>query len=319
MRKFASVGKLAIVGLLVLTSRRSDSIEWLTKSPVPRRWLAFSGPWIQPVRIQLARLKQWILGPRQLITINAMIVELTPAAVSELASRPSAVTNDAGACAFLIENKEEFRRELLTSTSTGKTNKLLSSPSMMTADGMQAQMASYETVSIGTSTNIQKANVGWWLDVWPRASGHSTDLACFLTHTERAFERVSPSTMEVTNLGFIRTNASLGARVRIPAIPAPQPEFKTAEEAVKLSLEWELTVTRQINDLVDLSISDKDHISRNFLQWFVSEQLEEVASMETLLSIVRRAGESGLLFVEDYLTRRGGVTLPSGSPAGDAT
>jgi bacterioferritin B len=107
-----------------------------------------------------------------------------------------------------------------------------------------------------------------------------------------------------------------GARVRIPAIPAPQPEFKTAEEAVKLSLEWELTVTRQINELVDLAMSDKDHLTRNFLQWFVSEQLEEVASMETLLSIVRRAGENGLLFVEDYLARRGGITLPSGAPSG---
>lgn len=110
-----------------------------------------------------------------------------------------------------------------------------------------------------------------------------------------------------------------GARVRIPAIPPPKAEFKTAEEAVQLSLEWEMTVTRQINELVDLSITDKDHITRNFLQWFVSEQLEEVASMETLLSIVRRAGEAGLLFVEDYLARRGGITLPSGNPAGDAT
>jgi ferritin len=85
---------------------------------------------------------------------------------------------------------------------------------------------------------------------------------------------------------------------------------------VKLSLEWELTVTRQINDLVDLAIGDKDHLTRNFLQWFVSEQLEEVASMETLLSIVRRAGEGGLLFVEDFLARRG---VPSGTGAGEGT
>lgn len=87
---------------------------------------------------------------------------------------------------------------------------------MTTADGMQAQMASYETVSVGTVTNVQKGHVGWWLDVWPRASGHSTDLACFLTQTERVLEWVNPSDPEVTNIGFIRTNISLGARVRIP-------------------------------------------------------------------------------------------------------
>jgi len=116
---------------------------------------------------------------------------------------------------------------------------------------------------------------------------------------------------------FVNFLVDAGSRVRIPAIPGPKADFKTAEEAVKLSLEWELTVTKQINDLVDLAITDKDHLTRNFLQWFVNEQLEEVASMETLLSIVRRAGESGLLFVEDFLARRGGVTLPSGSAAGE--
>jgi len=65
--------------------------------------------------------------------------------------------------------------------------------------------------------------------------------------------------------------------------------------------------------LVDLAISESDHISRNFLQWFVNEQLEEVSSMDQLLSIVRRAGESGLLFVEDYLARRGAPTVASAS------
>jgi ferritin len=117
---------------------------------------------------------------------------------------------------------------------------------------------------------------------------------------------------------FVKYLVDAGARVRVPAIPAPKADFKTAEEAVKLSLEWELTVTRQINDLVDLAINDKDHLTRNSLQWFVNEQLEEVASMETLLSIVRRAGEAGLLFVEEYLARRGGISLPSGTPAGDS-
>ena len=73
-----------------------------------------------------------------------------------------------------------------------------------------------------------------------------------------------------------------GGSVAIPAIPAPQPRFKSAEEAVKLSLDWEVTVTKQINGLVDLAIAENDHTSRNFLQWFVAEQLEEVSSMDML-------------------------------------
>ncbi len=107
-----------------------------------------------------------------------------------------------------------------------------------------------------------------------------------------------------------------GGQVAIPAIPAPKSELKSAEDAVKLSLEWEMTVTKQINGLVDLAIAESDHISRNFLQWFVNEQLEEVSSMDQLLSIVRRAGESGLLFVEDYLARRGAPTVASAGDGG---
>jgi hypothetical protein len=205
-----------IAGVLFLTTRRADDIEWLAKSPIQQRRPLFSGPRMQPVRIQLLRMKQWMFGPRQTIAIDAMIFELSPATVSNLASHANAFTNDAGARAFMIESADRFRNEVMAMTRGGQTNKLLSSPRMITADGMQAQMASYETVSIGTSTNIQKGNAGWWVDVWPRASGYSTDLACFLTQTERVFERVSASNMEVTNVGFIRTNISLGARVRIP-------------------------------------------------------------------------------------------------------
>jgi bacterioferritin B len=91
--------------------------------------------------------------------------------------------------------------------------------------------------------------------------------------------------------------------VAIPATPAPKSAFAGAEEAVRDSLEWEVTVTKHINALVDMAIQETDHTTQNFLQWFVTEQLEEVSSMETLLSVVRRAGESGLLTVEAMLAR----------------
>jgi len=104
---------------------------------------------------------------------------------------------------------------------------------------------------------------------------------------------------------FVNYVVDAGGKVLIPAIPAPKSGFASAEAAVKLSVDWEVTVTRQINALVDLAIKENDHITENFLRWFVTEQLEEVSSMETLLSIVRRAG-ANLLFVEEYIMRRGG-------------
>ena len=107
-----------------------------------------------------------------------------------------------------------------------------------------------------------------------------------------------------------------GGSAAIPAIPAPRPAFANAQEAVQLSLDWEVTVTKQINGLVDLAIAENDHTSRNFLQWFVAEQLEEVSSMDMLLSMVRRAGEQGLLFVEDFLARHKGMPVATPSSEG---
>ena len=102
-------------------------------------------------------------------------------------------------------------------------------------------------------------------------------------------------------LRFVRYVSDAGGHVAIPALPATESGFGAAEEAVQLSLDQELTVTRQINELMDRAIAENDHTTRNALAWFVEEQLEEVSSFETLLRMVQRAGETGLLFVEEYL------------------
>lgn len=102
---------------------------------------------------------------------------------------------------------------------------------------------------------------------------------------------------------FVKYVVDAGGRVAIPAIPAPTSAFASAAAAVQLALDGELRVTAQINALMDRAIAYNDHLTRNILEWFVQEQLEEVSSMETLLGMIRRAGESGLLLVEHYLAQ----------------
>ena len=104
-----------------------------------------------------------------------------------------------------------------------------------------------------------------------------------------------------------------GAKAMVSATREPKNYFETAEEAVELALNQELKVTEQINRLVDLAADEKDHLTRQFLQWFVTEQLEEVSSMTDLHNVVKRAGETNLLLVEDYLARN------PRSDAGDGT
>lgn len=104
---------------------------------------------------------------------------------------------------------------------------------------------------------------------------------------------------------FVKFIVDTDGSLAIPAIPAPRNQFSSAQEAVQLSLDWERTVTQQINALMDRAIKENNHIARNVLEWFISEQLEEMASMELLLGMVRRAGDAGLLLVESHLAREG--------------
>jgi ferritin len=94
-----------------------------------------------------------------------------------------------------------------------------------------------------------------------------------------------------------------GGQVRIPAIEAARYEFAGAVDAVQAALDWELEVTRQINEIMTIAVDQKDYIAQTFLQWFVNEQLEEVSTMSTLLGVTRRSKDN-LLQVEEYLARR---------------
>lgn len=105
---------------------------------------------------------------------------------------------------------------------------------------------------------------------------------------------------------FVRYVLEAGGTVAVPAIPAPRAHFSSAEEAVSLALEAELTVTKQITALLDRASSERDYVAHDLLEWFAREQLEEVSSMETLLKMVQRAGEPGLLQVETALARGAG-------------
>ena len=101
---------------------------------------------------------------------------------------------------------------------------------------------------------------------------------------------------------FLKYVLDAGGEVHIPPIDAPKSTFTSAEEAVALALKWELEVTSHINNLMEIALSDRDYIGRAFLDWFVSEQLEEVSKMDKLLRVVKGTGERNLYMIEAYLS-----------------
>ena len=104
---------------------------------------------------------------------------------------------------------------------------------------------------------------------------------------------------------IVRYILDAGGQLAVPAVPAPRSEFGSAEDAAKLAYDSEVQTTKQIHDLVDLAAAEKSHATGIFLQWFVTEQLEEVASADTRLKVIRKAGPS-VLMVEAYLAHDGG-------------
>jgi ferritin len=103
---------------------------------------------------------------------------------------------------------------------------------------------------------------------------------------------------------FVRYILDAGGVVAIPTINAPPEELDSAETCVKMALDWEMEVTKQINNLMSMAVKENDFIAQQFLHWFVEEQLEEVSTMDELLTVVRRSGEN-LQFVEEYIARKG--------------
>jgi bacterioferritin B len=94
-----------------------------------------------------------------------------------------------------------------------------------------------------------------------------------------------------------------GERIAVPAVAEPQNDFSDAVAPVRLALEQERTVTEQISALAALAREENNLVGEQFLNWFLKEQREEVASMSSLLAVVERAKDNVLL-AEEYLSRQ---------------
>ena len=103
-------------------------------------------------------------------------------------------------------------------------------------------------------------------------------------------------------LMMVRFLLDQGLDPTIPGTDAPQSSFGDVVAPVALALEQEKRVTAQINGLAAVAREHSDYTSEQFMQWFIKEQIEEVATMSDLLRVVERARENPLL-AEEYLAR----------------
>ena len=90
--------------------------------------------------------------------------------------------------------------------------------------------------------------------------------------------------------------------VEIPGVAAPRNDFQDYTAPIELALEQERTVTEQIVDLARCARDSGDYLGEQFMQWFLKEQVEEVATMTTLRTIAERA-QGNLFDLENFVER----------------
>lgn len=91
-----------------------------------------------------------------------------------------------------------------------------------------------------------------------------------------------------------------GGKAIVPSIPQPPSDFKSVQRMFELLLEHELTVTQSINEVVDICLKEKDYTTHNFMQWYVSEQMEEEALARSILDKLSLIGsEKGGMYLFD--------------------
>lgn len=106
-------------------------------------------------------------------------------------------------------------------------------------------------------------------------------------------------------------------RVKLEALAGPKIEWKSTLEVLQDAYAHEQLITKKIGDLVDLSAKEKDHATHAFMQFFVTEQVEEEATLHQIIKDVKRINDhpNGVFLLDRELAQRT-FTMPAPGAAG---
>ncbi len=124
--------------------------------------------------------------------------------------------------------------------------------------------------------------------------------------------RIQSTEEEMHGMKFFNFILQKGGKVSLTEIGAPKIEWKSISEVFADTLKHEQKITGLINKLVEVSMLEKDFATNNFLQWFVTEQVEEEANVEEIIQKIEMIGDnkSGLYMLDNELGAR--VESPAG-------
>ncbi|MCW5518901.1 ferritin [Aureitalea sp. L0-47] len=118
---------------------------------------------------------------------------------------------------------------------------------------------------------------------WADAEGFSGVANFFYAQSEEEREHM---------LKLVKFVNERGGKVVVPALDQPTDKFTSLKALFEKFLDSEVFVTKQINTIIDTCLEQKDYNTNNFMQWYVTEQLEEEATARTLLDKLNIIGDN---------------------------
>ncbi|KKK75040.1 hypothetical protein LCGC14_2877750, partial [marine sediment metagenome] len=104
----------------------------------------------------------------------------------------------------------------------------------------------------------------------------------------------------------IRYITERDGQAKIITVKEPPAEFGSAGEIFEKVFEHERFISASINEIVQVCIEENDHTTHSWIQWFVTEQIEEEASVKSIIDRLKLAGDHLYMFDRDILGMRSG-------------
>jgi len=126
---------------------------------------------------------------------------------------------------------------------------------------------------------------------WAEIKGYSGSAKFLYTHSDEERQHM---------LKFFQYVNERSGHAVVPALKQPPKTFNSLSEVFNQILKHEVAVSSEINKLVDTCLSEKDYTTNNFLQWYVSEQVEEERLAKQIVDKLNLAGgDKGGLYLFD--------------------
>lgn len=111
-----------------------------------------------------------------------------------------------------------------------------------------------------------------------------------------------------------------GGAAVIPDLPAPEAKYKGLTDVFEKVLKHEEYISNSINELYAVCVKEKDYTSANYLQWYITEQVEEESTVRSILDQIRLAGKEGQFLMDKEFAamaavKRAGLAQSGGANA----